>query len=594
MAGGDLGTIEPRLESFPDPDRLRRLTVSECTELAGRIRAFLIENVSRTGGHLGANLSSVELTIALHRAFRSPETAIVWDTGHQCYTHKILTGRHGGFADLRARGGMSGFPSRAESQHDLLENSHASVGPAWAHGVATATGRTVVTVVGDGALTGGVAFEALNAIGYRRTPVVVVLNDNGRSYSDTPSRLTYGEPLVRQAAPGADPEAFFRALGFAYDGPVDGHDVEALDEAFARAARGPLPRVVHVRTQKGHGWPRALTDVAKRLHDVGPGHPAPRIADEVPSWSAVVGELLRSAAAADARVCAITAAMGDTVGLGPFRTRFPDRYHDLGIAEQACVAMAAGLASQGMRPFFAVVSTFLTRAMDQVLNDVALHRLPVVFLLDRAGVTGPDGPSHHGVFDVGLLRNVPGIEIYSPATVSDIRDLLTGLLGREHGPVVIRYPKGRPLNPANGRFSAEGLLRGGDDACMITHGDPVGATLAAAETLEARDGIRSAVWRLNRIDTLHKDLLTFAAGRRLLIPVEELSASGGVAGLLAGELARAGRFRGRITPLVLPAQFLPHGPREGLLDEFGFTPDKIAGFVRSAVRDSANDGPAGR
>jgi 1-deoxy-D-xylulose-5-phosphate synthase len=594
MARGDIGTIEPRLESFPDLDRLRTLTISECEELAGRIRTFLIENVTRTGGHLGANLSSVELTIALHRRFRSPETPIVWDTGHQCYTHKILTGRHRGFADLRARGGMSGFPSRAESPHDLLENSHASVGPAWAHGVATATGGPVVTVIGDGALTGGVAFEALNAIGYRKTPVVVVLNDNGRSYSDTPSHLTYGEPLVRQVAPGADPGAFFRALGLAYDGPVDGHDLAALDEAFAKVAREPLPRVVHVRTQKGHGWPSALTDVAKRLHDISPGHPASRTGDSLPSWSAVIGELLGTAASTDPRVCAITAAMGDTVGLDRFRTRFPDRYHDLGIAEQACVAMAAGLASQGMRPFFAVVSTFLTRALDQVLNDVALHRLPVVFLLDRAGVTGPDGASHHGVFDVGLLRNVPGIEIYSPATVTDVRDLLTELLNCEHGPVVIRYPKGRPPDPANDRFTPEGLLRAGDDACLITHGDTVGATLAAAEKLEAHDGIHAAVWRLTRIDSLNPDLLGYATGQRLLIPVEEVSASGGVAGLLGGELTRYGQFRGRMTPLVLPARFLPHGLREDLLDEFGFTPDKIAEFVRSAVRGSVNGGPAGR
>jgi 1-deoxy-D-xylulose-5-phosphate synthase len=476
---------------------------------------------------------------------------------------------------------MSGFPSRAESPHDLLENSHASVGPAWAYGVAAATGQPALTVIGDGALTGGVAFEALNAIGFRRAPVVVVVNDNGRSYAVTPSRLTYGEPLTEKVSGNVHPGAFFTALGFGYRGPVDGHDISAMEEAFQAAVQGPLPCVVHVRTQKGHGWPSALTDADKRLHDIGPNHPpAPAVADS-PSWSSLVGDILCEAAAVDSRVHAITAAMSDTVGLDRFRARFPTRHHDLGIAEQACVAAAAGLASQGRRPYFAVVTTFFTRALDQLINDVALHRLPVVFLLDRAGVTGPDGASHHGVYDIGLLRNVPGVEIYSPATATDVRRLVDELLRRDHGPVVIRYPKGRPV--ADARLARSGLVRPGSDACLIAHGSTTAIALAAADELQARDRVDCAVWRLSRIHPLDQALVRYAARPLLLVPVEEVSEESGIASSLAYELSvRQGRAV-RMRPITLPAGFLPHGAREDLLDEFGFTPTKVAAHVRGAL-----------
>jgi 1-deoxy-D-xylulose-5-phosphate synthase len=370
---------------------------------------------------------------------------------------------------------------------------------------------------------------------------------------------------------------------------VDGHDIAAMDAAFDRALHGPLPCVVHVRTQKGYGWQSALDDEEKRLHDVGPGHP-PR-PGPVPSWSSVIGDLLCEAAENDPRVHAITAAMPGTLGLTGFAARFPERYHDLGIAEQACVAAAAGLASQGMRPFFAVVATFLTRALDQVLYDVALHRLPVVFLLDRAGVTGPDGPSHHGAFDVGMLRNVPGIEIYSPWTVDDVRKVLREALSRDHGPIVIRYPKGRPAPAEQGARVGRQLLREGRDACLVAHGHTVTATLEAARILSDRDRLNCSVWRLSRIHPLDPAMVRYVADQRLVIPVEDVGAAGGLAGPLALELSRWPVRPARIEPLTLPAGFLPHGTREELLTEYGLTPGGIADAVRETLRREPWPGP---
>lgn len=570
----------------PDLQGLRALTTAECTQLAAEIRTFMIEQVTQTGGHLGANLGAVELTIALHRVFRSPHNRLIWDTGHQTYTHKLLTGRIDGFASLRRRHGLSGFPSRRESSHDLLENSHASVGPAWAYGVAAAHagGEPTVVVLGDGALTGGVAYEALNAIGFNRAPVVVVLNDNGRAYASTPSNLTYGEPLSGIGR-AIRPDAFFESLGLTYLGPVDGHDIGELERAFQRALDGPWPAVVHVRTQKGTGWPDALADGAKRLHDVGPRQrgngrsTAPRTR----AWSALAGDLLCELADTDPRVRVITAAMPDTLGLHRFQRRFPERYHDLGIAEQACVAFAAGLASQGLCPFFPVVATFLTRAIDQMLYDIALHGLPVVFLLDRAGITGPDGPSHHGLYDVGLIRNVPGVEVYSPSTELDLVDVLKTALNDRHGPVVVRYPKGTPSGTGSGLSERVGLIRGGGDACLVCHGSTADISLQAAQELQDRHGLQVAVWRMSRIHPLDSSLAWYAAHQSLVIPVEEVGASGGLAGTLAAQLAAVGRRVPRIRPLTLPADFLPFGSREELLAEFGLTKSGIVAFVLAAV-----------
>nr|AKC92658.1 putative TPP-dependent transketolase [Amycolatopsis sp. SANK 60206] len=586
MITSPTGAVSDELGMVPTLDELRRLSAAESAALADRVRTFLVSSVSRTGGHLGANLSSVELTIALHRVFRSPETTIIWDTGHQSYTHKILTGRWPEFGTLRSRHGLSGFPSRAESPHDLLENSHASVGPAWAYGVVSATRQPVVMVIGDGALTGGVAFEGLNAIGHRQAPVIVVVNDNGRSYAATRSRLTYGEPINPERVPDVDPAAFFRSLGFTSHGPVDGHDIAALDEVLARAERGPLPCVVYVRTQKGYGLSAALADERKRWHDIAPNQVLhaepgpPQVSAAPPDWSTAIGDLLCDWAAADDRIHAITAAMPDTLGLTNFATRFPDRYHDLGIAEQACVAVAAGLASQGKRPIFSIITTFLARGLDQVLYDVAMHRLPVIFLLDRAGVTGPDGPSHHGIFDVGLIRNVPGAEIYSPATLSDVDDVLRDALGRMHGPLFLRYPKGRPAGPGR---PPRGLIRAGGDACLVAHGATVPIALAAADLLRDRDGIECAVWRVLRLHPLDPKLVEYASRSPLLIPVEDVAEPGGLAHGLAYAVMQQGHRHVRMEPLTLPADFMPHGGRDDLLSEVGLTTDGLADFVLKHV-----------
>jgi 1-deoxy-D-xylulose-5-phosphate synthase len=571
--------VSASLTDVPAWEDMHTLSTSAVETLAASIRAFLIDQVSATGGHLGANLGTVELTLALARAIRSPKAPVIWDTGHQAYTHKLLTGRASRFGDLRRRHGMSGFPSRAESPHDLLENSHASVGPAWAYGVAAATGELTVVVIGDGALTGGVAFEALNAIGHRQAPVLVVLNDNGRSYARTATLLSYGEPIAGERE-GARPAEFFQSLGLRYHGPVDGHDIADLDKAFRWALECDPPCVVHVRTQKGQGWATGIADEVKRGHDCDAASAARRTSQ---SWSAHAAALLCDLAASDPRVHVITAAMPDTLGLLPFQRRFPGRFHDLGIAEQACVAAAAGMASQGQRPFFAVVSTFLTRAIDQVLNDVALHRLPVVFLVDRAGVTGPDGPSHHGVYDVGLLRNVPDAEIHDPVTARELADILHGALAREHGPMAIRYPKGAPLAAGSGPAERSGLIRGGADVCLVTHGAAAPIALLAARELQARHGIECAVWRLSQVHPLDEAFINYAACHRLLMPVEEVAASGSLAGTVAAALTHQQDRPPVIRPLTLPSGFIPHGPRDELLEEFGFTVSGIVNFVLAAI-----------
>ncbi|MFJ8311041.1 MULTISPECIES: 1-deoxy-D-xylulose-5-phosphate synthase [unclassified Streptomyces] len=565
------------------PQDVRALDVDGCQRLAADVRAFLIDTVPKTGGHLGANLGTVELTIALHRHFDSPQERIVFDTGHQAYTHKILTGRAARFGTLRARHGLSGFPSRAESEHDTVENSHASTGLAWALGMVLGGARRSVAIVGDGALTGGVAFEALHAIGDRRAPVTVVYNDNGRSYAPTPGRLTLGEPGSESGADGCvstAPGMFFTALGLAYIGPVDGHDFTALDDAFGAAAaiRGPV--VVHVRTRKGQGWQPALRDGVKRLHDVSiPAGPTGR------GWGSVFGDALCDLAARDGRIHAITAAMPDTLGLLGFRERFPDRYHDVGICEQLAVSLAAGLAVEGMRPVFAVVSTFLTRAVDQVLFDVALHGLPVTFVVDRAGVTGPDGPSHHGIFDVGLLRLVPGLRIFSPVTEDQLRSLLRDAVARESGPVVIRYPKGGPSAtlPVVRATPAATLCRRGTDVCLLAHGSTVTTALRAAELLDHQHHLSVSVWQATQIHPCPDDILADSARYKVVATVEELIAGSGLAAGIYPFLMQRPQQAPRVVEIALPPRFLPWGSREEILAEFGPGVDEVVRRVTNAM-----------
>src|SRR5215216_1887488 len=474
------------LESIKQPGDLRQLSGDQLTELAAEIRDFLVRAVSAGGGHLGPNLGVVELTIALHRAFDSPVDRIVWDTGHQAYVHKLVTGRQDDFANLRTHGGLSGYPSRAESPHDVIENSHASTALGYALGLAearragTGEGR-VVAVVGDGSLTGGVALEALNLIGHRKPDLLVILNDNGRSYAPTvgglaghlaPFRLhpgyetlkkgveeTLGRvPLVgdgmveaaKRVKEGAKalvaPPVVFEDLGWQYAGPVDGHDLGALEKAIDHAMRVPGPVMLHVITQKGRGYPPAEEHEEDNLHSLGAFDPAtgralPKSGDEV-QFTDVFGQALLDEARRHPELVAISAAMLGPTKLTVMQREFPERVFDVGIAEQVGVTMAAGMALAGLRPVCAIYSTFLNRAFDQIMMDVALHRLPVTLVLDRSGVTGPDGASHNGMWDLSMLNIVPGMRVAAPRDAARLYEELGEALEISDGPTALRFPKG--------------------------------------------------------------------------------------------------------------------------------------------------------
>ncbi|MFI1364428.1 1-deoxy-D-xylulose-5-phosphate synthase [Streptomyces griseochromogenes] len=564
-----------------DPADVRALDRSGCKRLAKEIREFLIENVTRSGGHLGANLGVVELTIAVHRAFDSPSDAIIFDIGHQAYTHKILTGRGGAFDTFRERKGMSGFPARGESPHDRVENSHSSTGPAWALGIALADGTRPVVVIGDGALTGGVAYEALNNIGVRQLPVVIVYNDNGRSYARTTSRLTLGEPCESEATGSRNVEQFFTALGFSYVGPANGHDFDDLEPAIERAAAADGPVVVHVRTQKGFGWSDAERDEIMRLHQVGGTVAAPP-AQELPlatgpqAWGQELSDILCELAEQDPRVHVITAAMPDLLCLLEFRRRFPDRYHDVGICEQAAVGLAAGLASQGCRPVFAVFATFLTRGMDQIINDVALHELPVTFVVDRGGVAGGDGASSHGIYDVGLLRMVPGLDIYAPTSGDQLSAVLRSAIGRDSGPTVVRYAKWKPLRSDPDGTSVESVLRRrGSDLCLLAHGAMVQTAVAAADVMEREHGVSATVWEVVRLRPAVTDVFADAARHKAVVTIEDLAEGSGLYPDLLTHLARGRGTVPATAQVALPAGFLPWGIREELLAEFGVSTEAV-------------------
>ncbi|HEV8066000.1 MAG TPA: 1-deoxy-D-xylulose-5-phosphate synthase, partial [Acidimicrobiales bacterium] len=518
-----LGPRESLLLGAGSRQALRGMDRRQLGDLGEQIRAHLVETLSVTGGHLGSNLGVVELTIALHRVFDSPTDAIVWDTGHQAYVHKILTGRLGAFPTLRQPGGLSGYPNRAESSHDLVENSHASTALSYAYGLAAGRRQAglpgcVVAVVGDGALTGGLAYEALNNIGTRGLPVVVVLNDNGRSYAPTVSRLA-GPQSGRRAA------AFFEALGLAYAGVVDGHDVEALEAELVQAASATGPVVVHVRTTKGKGYGPAEEDEDKCLHDVGPfdpltGRPPAAVPARL-SYTDAFAHALVAEAARHPGLVAITAAMAGPTGLGEFASRYPDRFFDCGIAEQHAVTAAAGMAMAGLRPVVAVYSTFLNRAWDQVYYDVGLHRLPVVFCLDRAGVTGDDGPSHHGSLDLMLLTKVPGMTVMAPSSHQEVGEMLATALAQADGPVAIRWPKTAAMSS---RICGAGLgarkLADGGDACLLGVGKLVEACLEAAVELAA-EGVRASVWDVRLASPLDPAMLADAMGHPVVVTAED-------------------------------------------------------------------------
>jgi len=618
------------LESIHSPADLRSIPRDQLESLAGEIRALLVEQVSRTGGHLSPNLGVVELTLALHRVFESPREAIVWDTGHQSYVHKLLTGRAEAFSSLRQPSGISGYPSRAESAHDVVENSHASTSLSYALGIAEARLRGgipghVVAVIGDGALTGGMAYEALNQIAHLQPPnLVIVLNDNGRSYAPTVGGLARHLSQLRidpryermkeevshrlrdlpllgaQAEEAAfrfkesvkqllQPTTVFDSLGLKYAGPVDGHDIDALEDLLRRAKRLKAPTVIHVVTEKGRGYGPAIDDEIDKLHQVSPlSDPLtgrPRTSDL--TYTNVFGEALMSAVSRHPDVVAITAAMASSTGLLNVAREFPDRVFDVGICEQHAVTFAAGLAMGGRHPVVCIYSTFLQRAFDQAMMDVCLHRLPVVFALDRAGVTGPDGSSHHGIFDLSYLRLMPNLKVAAPADATELCALLETALATD-GPVAIRFPRGTvpatpdlPVEPIPvGRWEE---VRRGEDAAILAIGRMVEVATVAADQLAA-EGIACGVVNARWLKPMDPRLVTDWAVRYPMLITAEDNVGSGFGSAVLEALAPHG-LAGKVRVAALPDGFLPHGKQAAILAEHGLDPDGLARTVRSALAE---------
>jgi 1-deoxy-D-xylulose-5-phosphate synthase len=583
VTAGLLGAIAGRAD-------LRAMPAGALPELAEEIREFLVEKVSRSGGHLGPNLGVVELTIALHRVFRSPRDAIVFDTGHQAYVHKILTRRAAAFDTLRQRHGLSGYPARAESAHDHVENSHASTALSYADGLAMARqlcgdrdGR-VVAVVGDGALTGGMCWEALNNIGGAARPVVVVLNDNTRSYSPTTGAFATHLRRLREGSRGN----VFRELGFTYFGPVDGHDIPAVESALRLASSVDGPVLVHVVTTKGKGYPPAERDEVDHLHGVGVIDPATGRAATpgAPTWTSVFAEEIAALGAERGDLVCVTAAMLHPTGLAPFAARFPARVLDVGIAEQHAVTCAAGLAMGGRHPVVAIYSTFLNRAFDQVLADVALHRLPVTFVLDRAGVTGPDGPSHHGMWDASILGVVPGIRLAAPRDPARLRELLREAVAHD-GPTAIRYPKATVAAdiPAVARMDGVDVLHRSRsmplDVLLVCAGPTAVAALDAADRLVG-DGIGCTVVDPRWVLPVNPVLASMAARHGLVVTVEDSTRAGGI-GSAIGQACHDAGVATSVVNLGLPNAFVPHGSRKALLAEAGLDADGVTRAVHAAL-----------
>jgi 1-deoxy-D-xylulose-5-phosphate synthase len=619
------------LESIASPRDLKQLPPDRLPALATEIRDVLIETVSRTSGHLGPNLGVVELTIALHRVFDSPVDRIVFDTGHQSYVHKLLTGRHAAFGTLRQRGGVSGYPSRAESEHDLVENSHASTSLSYADGLAKAyrlrgeAGRRVVAIIGDGALTGGMAWEALNNIAVARdSRLIIVVNDNGRSYQPTIGGLAnhlaavrvsqryeqvldyiktslsrtplVGSPLyetlhgIKKGLKDVlQPQVLFEDLGIKYLGPVDGHDEQMIEHALHRASDFGGPVLVHVITRKGFGYPLAEQNEEDCLHQV-PAAPSVPAASGPPkrTWSEVFGDELAAIGATRPDVVAITAAMLHPTGLAPFARAYPDRVFDVGIAEQHAMTSAAGLAMGGLHPVVALYATFLNRAFDQLLMDVALHKLPVTIALDRAGVTGPDGASHNGMWDGSILQVVPGLRIAAPRDATRLAELLSEAVAVSDGPTVVRYPKGTvggEVEPVGTLGSMDVLQRPAEAAArdvLLIGAGPMALTCVETAGRLADQGIGVTVVDPRWLKPVDGALAPAARDHRLVVTVEDNGRSGG----FGDAVSRLLRDRDVMTPVKtfgLPQEFLEHGKREEILADAGLVPQHLARDITEAV-----------
>jgi 1-deoxy-D-xylulose-5-phosphate synthase len=612
------------LEQIRGPADLQHLSQSQLSDLAQEIREFLIHKVAATGGHLGPNLGVVELTLALHRVFDSPHDPIIFDTGHQAYVHKMLTGRSHDFDTLRKKGGLSGYPSRSESEHDWVESSHASSALSYADGLAKAfklsghRNRHVVAVVGDGALTGGMCWEALNNVAAARRPVVIVVNDNGRSYAptiggfaehlaglrlqpgyekvlDEGRKVVRGVPLIGELCyqclhsvkaglkDALSPQVMFTDLGLKYVGPIDGHDEHAVETALRQARGFNAPVIVHVVTRKGMGYPPAENDEADQMHSCGVIDPETGLATSVPGpgWTSAFSDALIGYAERRRDVVAITAAMPGPTGLTKFRQRFPDRFFDVGIAEQHAMTSAAGLAMGGLHPVVAIYSTFLNRAFDQIMMDVALHKLPVTMVLDRSGITGPDGASHHGMWDLSMLGIVPGMRVAAPRDGARLREELGEALDVNDGPTALRFPKGDvgediPALERRGGVDvlavpAEGLS---EDVLLVAVGPFAAMAVAAAERLR-NQGIGVTVvdprWVLPVPDALSE----LARAHKLVVTVEDNGVNGGVGSAVSAALRRA-EIDVPCRDVGLPQEFFAQASRGEVLADVGLTDRNIA------------------
>jgi len=615
------------LGGIASPRDLKRLTPEQLSLLAAEIRDFLVAKVSRTGGHLGPNLGVVEMTLALHRVFDSPRDRILFDTGHQAYVHKMVTGRQGGFDRLRQRGGLSGYPSQAESEHDLIENSHASTALSYADGLSKAftlrgEDRHVVAVVGDGALTGGMCWEALNNIAAARNRLVIVVNDNGRSYAPTIGGLAdhlstlrlnpgyekvldlvkdalgstpmVGKPMYevlhavkRGIKDAVSPQPMFEDLGMKYVGPVDGHDTQAMESALRRAKGFNAPVIVHAVTRKGYGYRPAEEDEADCLHgpsafdaETGKALAAPSV-----KWTHIFADELVAIADQRPDIVGITAAMAEPTGIATLAKKYPDRVYDVGIAEQHAATSAAGLAMGGLHPVVAVYATFLNRAFDQVLLDVAMHRLPVTFVLDRAGVTGPDGPSHYGIWDMSVFGVVPGLRIAAPRDAESLREELREAVGVDDGPTILRFPTGSVAAslPALRRVGQVDVLReeSQKDVLVVAVGAFAKLGMEAAERI-AEQGYGVTVVDPRWVRPVPVELAGLARQYRLVVTLEDGVRAGGVGDAVASML----RDRGVDVPLRdfgVPAGFHPHGTRAEILASLGLTAQDIARSVTECV-----------
>ena len=618
-------------ERISSPRDLDTLSLDDCAVLAAELREFLIDNVAKTGGHLGPNLGVVELTIAMHRVFESPKDVMIFDTGHQSYVHKLLTGRKD-FAELRKRGGLAGYPQRSESVHDVVESSHASSSLSWADGIARAfqlskqRDRHVVVVVGDGALTGGMTWEALNNISDDNDRnLVIIVNDNGRSYAPTIGGMarfldsvrtkpsydglqrtsekvfatlgTPGRAFYRGIRGGArgflsrftNNEALYSNLDIKYIGPVDGHDIDAMETALARAKQSGQPVIVHAITEKGRGYALARDDDDDQFHAIGAIDPetGESLGGETgESWTTVFRDEIVKLARNNPKIVGITAAMLKPTGLDAFAEAFPDRVLDVGIAEQHAVASAAGLAFGGLHPVVAIYATFMNRAFDQVVMDVGLHKAGVTFILDRAGVTGPDGASHNGVWDLAMLQIVPGIKIAAPRDAQQLRELLAEAVVIEDAPTVIRYPKGTINEPLKAlRREADGvdvLLEGvSRDVLFLGVGPMARVAMEASHLLEAQ-GISCTVIDPRWVVPVAHSVLEHARDHRIVITIEDGIKVGGIGTRVRQDLRAAG-IDTAVTELGIPDEFLEHASRDQILADAGLTAERIAHDVAEQV-----------